>query len=123
LSSHGDEAQRVGQTASAWCHGGGQTTAFPVVRSGSLTTALAPDLDKRMVADVRGPLPAALAVWGAGSSRPPISRCPRGDLGTAKWEPSHQRPSRWGRGAVCAASLSWSERDAATGQDDWLTSL
>jgi hypothetical protein len=62
VSSHGDEAQRVGQTASAWCHGGGQTTAFPVVRSGSLTTALAPDLDKGMVADVRGPLPAALAV-------------------------------------------------------------
>jgi len=35
-----------------------------------------------------------------------------GDLGTAKWEPSHQRPSRWGRGAVCAASWTWSERSA-----------
>src|SRR3954451_2096762 len=43
--------------------------------------------------------------------------CPRGDLGTVKWEPSHQRPSRWGRGAVCAASWTWSERSAAVGQD------
>ena len=63
MSSHGDEAQRVGQTASAWCHGGGQTTAFPVVRSGSLTTALAPDLDKRMVADVRERDHDGLAAW------------------------------------------------------------
>jgi hypothetical protein len=81
LSSHGDEAQRVGQTASAWCHGGGQTTAFPVVRSGSLTTALAPDLDKRMVADVRGPLPAALAVWGAGVFAPSYLQVSEGGLG------------------------------------------
>jgi hypothetical protein len=35
-----------------------------------------------------------------------------GDLGTAMWEPSHRRPSPWGRGAVCAASWSWSERSA-----------
>jgi hypothetical protein len=47
----------------------------------------------------------------------PHEECPRGDLDTAKWEPSHQRPSRWGRGAVRAASWSWSERSAAVGQD------
>jgi hypothetical protein len=40
----------------------------------------------------------------------------RGDLGTVKWEPSHQRPSRWGeRGA--RASWTWSERSAGVGQD------
>jgi hypothetical protein len=33
-------------------------------------------------------------------------------VGTAMWEPSHRRPSPWGRGAVCAASWSWSERSA-----------
>jgi hypothetical protein len=27
----------------------------------------------------------------------------KGDLGTEKWEPSHQRRRRWERGAVCAA--------------------
>jgi hypothetical protein len=64
LSSHGDEAQRVRQAAPAWCHDGGHTTAFTVVRSGSLTTAFALDLRKRTIADIRGPLPAALAVRG-----------------------------------------------------------
>jgi hypothetical protein len=64
LSSHGDEAQRVRQAAPAWCHDGGHTTAFTVVRSGSLTTAFALDLRKRAIADTRGPLPAALAVRG-----------------------------------------------------------
>jgi len=52
--------------------------------------------------------------------RPPpvcISWCPRGDLDTVKWEPSHQRRPRWGRGAVCAASWTWSERSAPLGQD------
>ena len=42
---------------------GGQTTAFAVVRSGSLTMAFLADLRKRTTADTREPLPAALAVW------------------------------------------------------------
>lgn len=50
--------QRVGQAAAAWCHDSGQTTAFTVVRSGFLTTALAPQLPKRTTAVVREPLPA-----------------------------------------------------------------
>ncbi len=32
-----------------------------------------------------------------------------GDVGTAKGEPPHQRSPRWGRGAVCMASWTWSE--------------
>src|SRR4051795_6617420 len=44
-------------------------------------------------------------------------RCPRGDLGTGKWEPSHLLPARWGRSAVRAASWTWSERNASIGQD------
>jgi hypothetical protein len=55
-----------GQAASAWCHDGGQTKAFAVGRSGSLTTALPSDLRTQTAADVSGPLPAALAVWGSG---------------------------------------------------------
>jgi hypothetical protein len=37
-----------------------------------------------------------------------VSECPRGDLGTVKWEPSH-RSLPGGRGAVRAASWTWSE--------------
>ncbi len=67
MSSHGDETQRVRQAASAWCHDGGQTAVFTVVRSGSLTTAFVFDLRKWTTADDRGSPPAALAVWKSGS--------------------------------------------------------
>src|SRR4051812_20256361 len=68
------------------------------------------------------PLKAATTVGKRTTAMPRLGRrgvhqlVSEGDLGTAKWEPSHQRPSRWGRGAVCAASWTWSERSAAIGQ-------
>ena len=54
----------VVQAAFPWCHDSGQTAAFTPVRSGSLTTGSAPELRKRTTLDIRGPLPAALAVRG-----------------------------------------------------------
>jgi hypothetical protein len=74
-SCMGAGTQRIGQAAFAWCHHGGQTTTFTVVRSGFLTTILRIDLRRRMSADVRGLPPAALAVWGSGvrvPSAPPF---------------------------------------------------
>src|SRR4051794_30379133 len=38
-----------------------------------------------------------------------------GESSTANGEPSHQWPSRWGRGAVRAASWTWSEHSAPVG--------
>ncbi len=43
-SSASAAAERVGQAASAWCHDGGQTVAFTVVRGGPWMIAQAPDL-------------------------------------------------------------------------------
>jgi hypothetical protein len=51
-----------------------------------------------------------------GSRSVSIDWCPRGDLNTGKWEPSHQRHPQWGRGPVCAASWSLSERGAPVGR-------
>jgi hypothetical protein len=50
----------VVQAAFPWCHDRGQTAAFTLVRSGSLTTGSAPELRKRTILDIRGPLPVAL---------------------------------------------------------------
>ena len=54
------------QAANAWCHDGGLRSAFRVIRDGSLRTAHAADLRERTLTNLRGPLPAALAVWGSG---------------------------------------------------------
>src|SRR3954447_25462436 len=44
------------------------------------------------------------------------TRCPRGDLDTVKWEPSHLPLPLGEWSAVCAASSSLSERIATAGQ-------
>src|SRR3712207_2159243 len=68
-----------GQAASAWCHGGGQTVPFTVVRRDSRTTISGVDLQQWTTADVHGPPPAALAVRDGGLE--PLSfRCPRGGI-------------------------------------------
>jgi hypothetical protein len=51
-----------------------------------------------------------------GLSRGGSTRCPRGELDTQKWEPSHLLPPRGRRSAVRAASWTWSERSAPVGQ-------
>src|SRR3712207_3221405 len=45
-----------------WCHGGGQTLLFTVVRRDSLTTIRGVGLQRWTPSDVHGPPPAALAV-------------------------------------------------------------
>jgi hypothetical protein len=43
--------------------------------------------------------------------------CSKGDLGTVRWPPSHERPPPRGRNAVCAASWTWSGGSATLRQD------
>jgi hypothetical protein len=63
LSSCVGTAPVPDQAAAARCHDRGQTVPFTVVRDGFSTSVVAGDLRRRTLADLREPLPAALAVW------------------------------------------------------------
>lgn len=52
--------------APRWCHDGGRSTTFAVIRSCSLTMAFALDLRKRTAADIREPPTAGLQCGGQG---------------------------------------------------------
>ncbi len=54
---------RVGQAASAWCHDGGQSEAFRVVREGPSITTQVSELQRRTLVDLSEQPPAALALW------------------------------------------------------------
>ena len=106
MSSHGHEAQRVSQAASAWCHDGGQATAFTVVRSGILTTAFALDLRKRTTAGPYQP------PWQCGTrvSGPDRWVC------EGTWVGGVPPASSAVGGAVRAAPRRWSDRGVAVAE-------
>jgi hypothetical protein len=104
-------ARWVDQVAVAWCHDGGQTAAFRVIREGSPTTARLSDLRERTRADPATPtrppwqcgraLVSSDSAPGAGLPAPPRVRQPAvafqptgpaPRVFTSAWYSHHTRP-------------------------------